>query len=736
MFRRAPVLASLLLAWTPAAAGAETELNVIPHGQHEPGVAWASAAGHAARQRAGADVRPPHAARPQRHRRGAEAERRRHGLLQVRQAARARRPVADHRRDDQRERADGADPARRLRRPAHLLRHRRRASSSAPATSSPRTATCCSTRRATTASRPRSTCPACRRSTSPAACTTTSRPPRCAPRSTRRQDAALKAAGRRAGRCCATSTPTSSASTSGTPEPAGRAALRPRGHLRHQRDQGPVPRRGRRPGGRRTRCSSTPRATASAPARQRGLRGPAPAQRSRDADDQRRPAPYQTGRPVRRRARSRAARAGHASRAGAPTLPGAGRGRDAPGPRTKASNVLLVDGDRSATGTPIFVGGPQIGYNYPGLTLEMGLYGPTIRARGATSAPFPGYMLIGRGENFAWSLTSAEADIIDTYAERLCGGSRTRYRYKGKCRRMQTVDAGTIRRAARQVRVALPPHGARPGGRATRASPAPGGSSRWRASASSAGRETTDQIFFQRLTYGRVKSAADFVAAAQATPQTFNSFYADDKRHRVLHHRPAAGAPQGRQRRPAGRRPRPVRVERLPPRLAPSPGRRPGQRAARQLEQQAGAGLPRRRRPLGRGRHARASTGCCRSSRASRSTRPRPCSAPTTRARRPIRAVLWPAVTAVLAKGTAPSPLAPRWPTSSPLERRRRGWVDANGDGTSTARARPRSARSGPSWPAPPCAAGSARRCARCSRPPPALHQPPPAACTAAGTST
>ena len=42
------------------------------------------------------------------------------------------------------------------------------------------------------------------------------------------------------------------------------------------------------------------------------------------------------------------------------------------------------------------------------------------------------------------------------------------------------------------------------------------------------GRETVDQIFFQRLTYGRVHSAADFIAAAKTTPQTFNSFYASD----------------------------------------------------------------------------------------------------------------------------------------------------------------------------------------------------------------
>ena len=35
-----------------------------------------------------------------------------------------------------------------------------------------------------------------------------------------------------------------------------------------------------------------------------------------------------------------------------------------------ASNFLLVGAKRSTTGHPLFVGGPQIGYIYPGLTLE------------------------------------------------------------------------------------------------------------------------------------------------------------------------------------------------------------------------------------------------------------------------------------------------------------------------------------------------------------------------------
>ena len=194
-------------------------------------------------------------------------------------------------------------------------------------------------------------------------------------------------------------------------------------------------------------------------------------------------------------------------------------------PRTEASNILIVSGQRSANGRPLFVGGPQIGYFFPGLTLEMGLYGPDIQVRGATSAPFPGYMLIGRGEDFAWTLTSAGGDIVDTYAETLCGGSRAKYLYRGRCRNMESIDAGTLTRSGRRTRVRLrrTVHGpvigyARTTGGRTVAI------TRKR---SSYGRDTLDQLFFQDLTFGRIRSFDDFAAAAAQTPQTFNSFYAD-----------------------------------------------------------------------------------------------------------------------------------------------------------------------------------------------------------------
>lgn len=190
------------------------------------------------------------------------------------------------------------------------------------------------------------------------------------------------------------------------------------------------------------------------------------------------------------------------------------------------SNALLVSGARSETGNPLMVAGPQIGYFYPGLTGEMNLRGPGINVRGATSAPLPGYILIGRGEDYAWSLTSAGADIIDEYAEELCGGSRTRYRYNGRCRSMETFDAGTLTSGGRSQRVRF---------RRTVHGPVVGygkvGSREVAISSkrSSYGRDVVDQLFYADMFRSRVTSPQSFIRSALQSPQTFNSFYVDHR---------------------------------------------------------------------------------------------------------------------------------------------------------------------------------------------------------------
>jgi acyl-homoserine lactone acylase PvdQ len=187
-----------------------------------------------------------------------------------------------------------------------------------------------------------------------------------------------------------------------------------------------------------------------------------------------------------------------------------------------ASNTLMIGKKRSATGNPLMVGGPQIGYFYPGFTYEIDMHAPGLEWRGATSAPFPGYLLIGRGPDFANTLTSAGGDIVDQYVERLCNGSDEMYLYKGQCLPMEHFDAGSI--GGQEVTFLRTIHGPVVGYATVDGERVAISSKR-----SSYGKDILDQLFFRRLSNGQVHSPKTFFKAAARTPQTFNSFYIDNK---------------------------------------------------------------------------------------------------------------------------------------------------------------------------------------------------------------
>jgi acyl-homoserine lactone acylase PvdQ len=193
-----------------------------------------------------------------------------------------------------------------------------------------------------------------------------------------------------------------------------------------------------------------------------------------------------------------------------------------------ASNALLVAARRSATGHPLFVAGPQVGYTYPELLLELDLHGGGIDARGAS---FPGlsfYVLLGRGKDFAWSATSANSDIVDQYVERLCGGDDLHYLYNGECRAMRTFDAGVLRGTAtqpdRQVVFRETVHGP-VAGYATYGGLRVAISTR----RSTRGRELLSARAFQDLNMNRVHDPQSFFRAMNQLEFTFNWFYADNR---------------------------------------------------------------------------------------------------------------------------------------------------------------------------------------------------------------
>ncbi|MDQ3957031.1 MAG: penicillin acylase family protein [Actinomycetota bacterium] len=114
--------------------------------------------------------------------------------------------------------------------------------------------------------------------------------------------------------------------------------------------------------------------------------------------------------------------------------------------RAPASNALLVSAAESATGNPLQVGAPQVGYAVPSF-----FWDTDVHVTGKDEAHFRGPAVpgasalvpLGRGPDYAWTLTTGYSDAVDTKVELLCdpeGGEVTQesnaYMFKGKCKAM------------------------------------------------------------------------------------------------------------------------------------------------------------------------------------------------------------------------------------------------------------------------------------------------------------
>lgn len=108
------------------------------------------------------------------------------------------------------------------------------------------------------------------------------------------------------------------------------------------------------------------------------------------------------------------------------------------------SNALVVNADHSADGHPVAVFGPQVSYFAPQILSQLDLHSPGYAASGA-SFPGTGLVELGRGQDYAWSATSAGTDITDQRIEKICnpsGGAPsargTYYEFRGACVPMTT----------------------------------------------------------------------------------------------------------------------------------------------------------------------------------------------------------------------------------------------------------------------------------------------------------
>ncbi|MGJ8670693.1 MAG: penicillin acylase family protein [Oceanococcus sp.] len=121
------------------------------------------------------------------------------------------------------------------------------------------------------------------------------------------------------------------------------------------------------------------------------------------------------------------------------------------------SYMVIVTGEKSANGLPLMINGPQLGYSYPSLLVELEVHGAGIHARGAT---VPGLPVIGIGynEKIAWGLTTGYSKTIDSFIEDTSvGDGPKQYLHNGEVKDMDCREEVVSYREAPQGVPAGPP---------------------------------------------------------------------------------------------------------------------------------------------------------------------------------------------------------------------------------------------------------------------------------------
>jgi len=124
------------------------------------------------------------------------------------------------------------------------------------------------------------------------------------------------------------------------------------------------------------------------------------------------------------------------------------------------SNNWAVDGTKSATRKPILCNDLHLEFSLPSVWYLAHLVADGLNVAGGTFPGMPG-VIVGRNEHIAWGMTSTRADVVDYFYEKVHPNDSSKYRYKARWRRFETVEEEIVVKDAetKQAAIELSVHG-------------------------------------------------------------------------------------------------------------------------------------------------------------------------------------------------------------------------------------------------------------------------------------
>jgi penicillin amidase len=95
------------------------------------------------------------------------------------------------------------------------------------------------------------------------------------------------------------------------------------------------------------------------------------------------------------------------------------------------SNNWVVDGTKSATGSPLLANDMHLGLHIPSIWYEVHLVGGGFDVEGYSFPGVPG-VIVGHNEHIAWGVTNLGPDVQDLYVEKLNPAQPDQYEYEGQ----------------------------------------------------------------------------------------------------------------------------------------------------------------------------------------------------------------------------------------------------------------------------------------------------------------